>query len=180
MKIAAVLFASAVAFTTYSLHASTGDLPDGWALQGEAPQLYSASIDRADSPSGKGSVVLQRAETSHPYGSAWLLQPLAADYAGKCIRLSYHIRSQGAEVPDSGIVVRDSHGQHTMSLMKEDNWVWIKHVISLPKDTKAMSTGVSLKGPGTIKIDAVTVEVLGDAPADQPARRIRKSEDCTK
>lgn len=84
MRTAAVLFASALAFTTYSLHASSGDLPPGWSLQGEAPQLYSGGIDREDSPSGEGSVVLRRTEASHAYGAAMLLQTFsAADYAGK-------------------------------------------------------------------------------------------------
>lgn len=176
MRTAAVLFASALAFTTYSLYASASTgLPPEWSLQGEAPQLYNASVDSSDTPSGNGSLVLKRTETSHPYGSAFLLKSLPSEqYAGKRIRVSYHVLSQGVDGPNGGIVVHDSHGQHSEGMDLNDNrWAWHTRVLTLPKDVKSLSTGIWLKGPGTVKVDEMKIEVLGDAPPDQAARHIK-------
>lgn len=176
MRPAAVLFASALAFTTYSLYAgaATGIAPE-WSLQGEAPQLYSASVDTADTPSGNGSLVLKRTESSHPYGSAFLLKSLpAGQYAGKRIRVSYHILSQGVDGANGGLVVHDSHGQHSEGMtLPENRWTWHNRVLTLPKDVKSLATGIWLKGPGAIKVDEMKIEVLGDTPPDQLARHIK-------
>lgn len=163
MKIAAVLFASAIALTTYSLHASSNDLPPGWALGGEAPQLYAVAVDRADTPSGQGSVVLRRSETSHPYGAATLVQTLPiAQYAGKRIRMSANFKTEASE---AGISVNAGMNSHMSSIdQHKGEWIWRVSEWTIGRDIKEFKAGVWIKGPGYIKIDEIKVEVLGDAP----------------
>lgn len=180
MRTAAVLFASALSFTTYSLYASAADVGPEWSVQGEAPQLYSGTVDHADSPSGKGSMVLKRTETSHPYGSAWLVKSLPAEYAGKQLRVSYHVRSEGEGPIGNSIVILDSHGQHASGYPATRHWSWHRKLITLPKGTTGMATGIGLKGPGTVKIDRIQIEVVGDAPEEQNARQIVSLKDDDK
>lgn len=179
MRIPAVVFASALALTTHSLYASgSSSLPDGWSLEGEAPKLYSAGVDLDDSPSGNGSMVLQRTEAAHPYGSAMLLQSIpTADYAGKRVRLSMRIRAEGVLGTNAGIAIKDSHGMHTQTMDNLRGWKLQRKILTFPASAQQLAIGVTLKGPGTIKVDEIRLEPLDDAPAGQIARQMVTLED---
>lgn len=168
MRIPAVLFASALAFITYSLHARATDAPAGWVLSGEAPQLFAA--EETHSPSGH-AVTLRRVETSHPYGQAMLLKEFpAAQYAGKEIRLHHKIRTDVTDRNQYGIGVESLNlGTHTIVPPREcrDNkCVEGDVLVLLPRDLKHLRAGIWLKGQGAVMLESISIEVLGDAPPD--------------
>lgn len=169
MRTPAVLFACGLALAAYTLNArSNASLPAGWTLGGEAPQLYAADVDMADSPSGKGALVLRRTETSHPYGSARLTQSIpVGPYAGKRVRLSMHVGFQDTEPRAAQIYLGTDSGSSTLFIPFGGNWAWYRHTVTLPATIKQLDIGVGLKGPGSIKVDSIELQVLGDAPPGQ-------------
>lgn len=177
MRTPAVLFACGLALAAYTLNArSNAGLPAGWKLGGEAPQLYAADVDTSDGPSGKGALVLRRTETSHPYGSAWLAQSMpVGPYAGKRVRLSMHVRFQHIEPMEGRIYVGTENGSHLESMQFGDDWGWYQSTMTLPADLRQLDIGVQLKGPGSAKVDAIELQVLGDAPPGQRGMTIEGS-----
>lgn len=177
MKIPAVLLACGLALGAYALnaHSQTG-LPDGWAIGGEAPKLFAADVDTGDSPSGKGSVVMRRTETSHPYGGANLMQSFAPEaYAGKRVRLRAHVRFLGSANREGGgkIMIAPNDASYSQSNKGFDHeWTWYEATVTLPADLKKLAIGVNFKGPGSAKVDAIDLEVMGEAAPGQQAPRI--------
>ena len=51
-------------------------------------------------------------------------------------------------------------------------WTWYEATATFPADLKKLAIGVSFKGPGTAKVDAIDLEVLGDASPDQNTMRL--------
>ena len=174
MRIPAVLFACGLALGAYSLNASSNArLPEGWSIGGEAPKLYAADVDTSDSPSGKGSLVLRRTETSHDFGGANLTQRFSVGpYAGKRVRVSMHVRFQGIEKMAGVVYIGTDTGAHSQGTEFDDNWAWYDCTLSLPADAKQLDIGIGLKGPGSAKVDTIELKVLGDAPADLQGTRI--------
>ena len=169
MRITAVLFACGLALGTYTLNASSNaGLPAGWSVGGEAPKLYDADMDRADSPSGKGSKVLRRIEASHPYGSAHLAQSFpVAPYAGKRVRLSMRVRFQDVGKYDGKIYIGAGSSAHEQAQEFSGDWDLFQTTLTLAADTTQLDIGVGLHGPGSAKVDAIELQVLGDAPPGQ-------------
>jgi hypothetical protein len=177
MRIPAVLLACGLALGAYTLNASsqTAALPDGWSISGEAPKLFAGEIDMDDSPSGKGSAVMRRTETSHPYGSANLLQGISPEpYAGKRVRLRAHVRFLGDANRGGGKVwIAPNNGAYSQSNKGfSHEWTWYEATVTFPAKLEKLAIGVSFKGPGSAKVDVIQLEVLGDAPADQQATQI--------
>jgi hypothetical protein len=169
MRTAAVLFTCGLALATYSLNASSNaGLPDGWSIGGEAPKLYSASVDTSDSPSGKGSMVLRRTETSHPFGSAQLSQTFPVEvYAGKRIQVSVRARFQDSKPMGGLIFIGTENGSHLHGSDIGDDWNLFESTVTLPISLKKLAVGVGLNGRGSVKVDSIELTVLGDAPPDQ-------------
>jgi hypothetical protein len=169
MRTAAVLFTCGLAMATYSLNASSNaNLPDGWSVVGEAPKLYSASVDTSDSPSGKGSMVLRRTETSHPFGSAQLSQSIPVDaYAGKRVQVSVRARFQDIKPIEGQIFIGTESGSHLHGSEVGDDWTLFESTVTFPVSLKKLAVGVGLKGTGSAKVDSIELTVLGDAPPDQ-------------
>lgn len=175
MRTAAVLFACGLALGTYTLNASSNaGLPDGWSTGGEAPKLYAADVDTSDSPSGQGSLVLRRTETSHPYGSAWLAQDIPVEsYAGKRVRISMRVRFQDTEPMGGTVFVGTENGSHTSGVRFRDRWGQYQFTLALAPGLGQLKLGVQLKGPGSAKVDGIALQVLGDAPPEQQGTRIQ-------
>ncbi|MBQ5964304.1 hypothetical protein [Massilia sp. ZL223] len=178
MKPTAVLFACGLALAAYTLNASSNaGLPDGWSVGGEAPKLYHADVDAADSPSGKGAMVLMRTDTSHPYGSAWLAQRIPADaYAGKRVRVSMRVRFQDIEPMEGKIYIGLDGGASLQGMRFSQDWTVYESTLSLPAGVKQLDVGVGLKGPGSARVDGIALQVLGDAPAGLPGLNIERSD----
>ena len=174
MRITAVLFACGLALGAYTLNASSNTrLPAAWSLGGEAPKLFSTDIDMSDSPSGKGSVVLRRIETSHSFGKARLLKSFpVAPYAGKRVRLSMRVRFQDGDKIDEMerqiYVGGESESVQDIPQFSGD-WDLYQSTLTLPADLRRLEIGVALKGSGSAKVDGIELQVLGDAPAGQHA-----------
>lgn len=170
MRVTSVLFASLLAMAAYTVNAgSTANLPDDWSIGGEAAKLYRADVDTSDSPSGKGSVVLRRSETSHPFGGAHMVRTFpAAAYAGKRVRVSMHARYEGERPRMEGmLVIGTDEGYHTSGLDVDSGWHLYQTIVTWPADIKKVTVGVALNGSGSAKVDGIELEVLGDAPAGQ-------------
>lgn len=170
MRIAAVLFAAALATAAYAVHAnSSASLPDGWSVSGEAAKLYRADVDTADTPSGEGSVVLRRSETSHPYGDGHLKRTFAAgDYAGKRVRISMRARYEGDRPRHEGrMYIGIDGGIHVSGREVDRDWHLYQATVTLAAGVKTIAVGVALDGTGTAKVDSIEFEVLGDAPPGQ-------------
>ena len=169
MRTAAVLFTCGLALATYSLNASSNArLPDGWSIGGEAPKLYSATIDTSDSPSGKGSMVLRRTETSHPFGSAQLSQSIPVQaYAGKRVQVSVRARFEDSKPVDAHLYIGTESGSHLQGHDVGNGWNVLETTVTLPASIKKLSVGVGLTGSGSAKVDGIELTVLGDAPSDQ-------------
>lgn len=169
MRIPAVLFACGLALGTYSLTASSNaGLPEGWSTGGEAPKLYRAEVDRSDSPSGKGALVLRRTETSHPYGSAWLAQRIpVGPYAGKRIQVSMRVRFQDIEPMEGKVYIGVDRSSNLQGMNFGEDWTVYQATLVLSADVRQLEMGVGLKGPGSAKVDGIELKVLGDAPPEQ-------------
>ena len=169
MRITAVLFACGLALGAYTLNASSNPgLPVGWTLGGEAPKLYSAEIDKSDSPSGKGSVVLRRIASSHSYGKAYLVQDLPmAQFAGKRVRVSMHVRFQDIARKEGTIhlQVGEAYGEEAPNF--SGDWDLFQTTLTVSANPGHLAIGVGLKGAGSAKVDGIEFKVLGDAPAGQ-------------
>ncbi|MBQ5949050.1 hypothetical protein [Massilia sp. ST3] len=177
MKPIAVLFACALALGAYALNASSNPgLPEGWSLGGEAPKLYHADVDTADSLSGKGAMLLVRTDTSHPYGSAWLAQRIAGEpYAGKRVRVTMRVRFQDIEPMEGKIYIGADGGASLQGLRFSRDWTVYESILTLPADVKQLDVGVGLKGPGSARVDGIALQVLGDAPPGQRGLNIEQS-----
>ena len=178
MRIAAVMFAGALALTTYALHANTlAELPEGWSLQGEAPELFSARVDHDDTPSGQGSMVLKREETSHVLGTGQLVKKLpVALYAGKLVRLSVHIKAEGAAKMQDGLAIVSTDSSWVSGEDHPQGWYWARKIMGVSAGMKELGVGVSLKGPGEVKVDVIEVEVIGEVPADQKGITLKNAD----
>lgn len=170
MKPAAVLFASVLAMAVYSVNASsTASLPEGWSIGGEAAKLYSADIDMDDSPSGEGSIVLRRTDTSHKFGAAHLVRTFPGEpYAGKRVRVTMRARYDiGGPQQGGRIYIGSDEGAHVTGRGVDTGWHVYETTATWPAGVKKVSVGVALTGSGTAKVDDIGFEVLGDAPAGQ-------------
>lgn len=181
MRLPAVLFACTLALGAYTVNAgSVTGLPPGWALGGEAPQLYAADVDKAGSPSKHEAMVLRRTETSHPYGSAWLAEALATGtYAGKRVHLSMRVRMLDVGVHGGSLFIGFDDGLNLQSFPDSENaeisgkWTTYGYTLILARDIRRFELGVGLKGPGRIEVGDIDLQVVGDAPPDQKGLTIR-------
>ena len=174
MKSLAVLATAGIALAAYSLTASSSaGLPAGWTLGGEAPKLYEATTDPSDSPTHTASTVLRRTETSHPYGSAQMYTTMPVKYyAGKRVRVRMHVRFEGVAKYDGKIYIGAGNSTHEQGEDFGSGWTWYQCYLTLAASTSKLDVGVSLKGPGTAKVDAIQLQTVGDAPPDLQGSRI--------
>ena len=180
MRIPAVLIACGLALGAYTLNASSQTaLPDGWSISGEGLKLYAGGVDMDDSPSGNGSAVMRRTEASHPYGGAHLLRDFpTGPYAGKRVRLHVHARFQDVRQGEGRVWIGVNGGAHSQGADRAfgPGWTWYEATVTLPADLEKLKIGVDLNGPGTAKVDAINLDVLGDAPPGQKGTRIEDVE----
>jgi hypothetical protein len=119
---------------------------------------------------------MRRTEASHDFGSATVAQSFPVEsYAGKRVRVSLHVRFQGIDKMAGAVYIGTGSSSHSESKNFGDSWAWAQCILTLPADAKQLEIGVGLKGPGSAKVDAIELQVLGDAPADQRGTRISDS-----
>src|ERR1700752_2242851 len=87
-------------------------VPTGWFLAGTRPQEYDCSIDPTASYNGQPGIYLKSREGVKTTGFGTMMQDFsAAPYAGKRIRLSANLKSEGVD-RWGGLWMRIDDGNH--------------------------------------------------------------------
>jgi hypothetical protein len=153
---------------------------------GDGIRNYVAARDTTVAYSGSSSGVL-KSKTSDAAASGTLMQAAAGGpYRGKRIQVSAYLRCRGvsqwagvwirAEDAQGGVTVfRNSTTQRTAadpapSVRGDQDWTPIRITIDVPNSSVAIFYGVQLIGAGTVWIDDVSFDIVGDAdPEDDRA-----------
>ncbi len=176
MKPRYVALAALAATSLYALAGETLEkLPAPWFITGDAAKSYEAGIDNGNTPSGKGAKMLRHV-SGDGKGFGSLMQQIAADkYRGQRIRFQAQVKA--ADVSNwAGLWMRvDTPDKHARTFYNSQDkpikgsagWQLRSVVLNVPADATAISFGVIDAGTGTVWIDALTLEVVGeDVPVD--------------
>lgn len=148
------------------LHAA---VPKGWLLAGSQPTKYESGVDAQALSDGHVSAYL-KAKESLTGGFGTLMQSFdAKNYAGKRVRFSGTVKSDGVG-SWAGLWMRvDKKGQVAVAFDNmEDRPIkgtsaWKKYdvVLDVPQDASGVSFGILLDGSGEVWLSNVTFEVVG-------------------
>lgn len=173
MKPQVVFMAALAAFSLLALAQPTAKLASPWLLAGENPEKYEIGAD----PNGvrEGSVAkFLRAKTDDRKAWATLMQTISADaYRGKRVRFSAQVRTDS--IGDwSGLWMRvdlddDEMGAFYNSQDKpikgSTGWQWRSVTLDVAENANLLHFGVNGAGGGTVWIDDLKMEVVGDSVA---------------
>lgn len=161
-----------------SLMASVSDnLPAGWEIIGDAPDLYVGGIDdKVDG--GTGDAKYLKFTEGNKISWAILMQSISAkQYSGQRVRYQARIKTRGVDEYWAGIYfqVRKDNGRNALfynswdAPMKGDNdWQVRSVVFDVPEDAGTISYGVMDGGRGQVWADSMKFEVVGkDVPVSQ-------------
>jgi hypothetical protein len=184
MKPHYVLAAAIAATSVLALAAAPEPLAAPWQLAGGNPQKFAAGVDQADGV--KGAKFLSNKSDD---GKAWasLTQAISAqNYAGQRVRFRARVRTQ--DVSEwAGLWMRvDSRSHSGVSFYNSQDkpikgttdWQERSVVLDVPQDASAVMFGVIGSGKGTVWIDQLAFETVGqDVPVDsmRPARSLSVS-----
>jgi hypothetical protein len=156
------------------------DIP-GWGKAGSRPNDYEMGADRSVVMIGQASGFIRAKPDADPKGFGTYMQMFsAADYRGKRVRFSAYVKTENVENWASlwmRVDGQDSDGAGRSRTIAFDNMsnrqikgtqTWTRHSIVLDVDAaKAtmIGLGLMLSGKGTVWIDDVRFEVVGqDVP----------------
>lgn len=160
--------------TAQNQPANTSTAPQGWSLMGSAPADYETGVDPQASHNGFPSAYLKSKPTVGD-GFGTLNQGFrSGQYAGKRVRLSAFVKAEG--VGDwAGLWMRVDSGSHRgvrfdnmqdRPIRGTTDWNPYKVVLDVPQDATNIAIGVLLNKSGTVWINSVKFEIVGD---DVPA-----------
>lgn len=149
-------------------------IPIGWCMSGESPDLYEISLDTSNPHSGtacarlnSGAKVLQRSW-------ATLMQEMGPkEYLNKRLRMNFWVKTQDAQSWVQPWMRVDGSQEATISF---DNMCkryikgttdWTQHfiVLDVPENATNIAFGIMLGGKGTVWFDDVSFEIVGkDVP----------------
>jgi hypothetical protein len=184
MKPHYVLAAAIAATSVLALAAAPEPLSAPWQLAGENPQKFTAGVDQADGV--KGAKFLSNKSED---GKAWasLTQAVSAqNYVGQRVRFRARVRTQ--DVGNwAGLWMRVDgvnppplafYNSQDKPIKGTTDWQERSVVLDVPQDARAIMFGVIGSGKGTVWIDQLALEAVGqDVPVDsmQPARSLSVS-----
>jgi hypothetical protein len=141
--------------------------PQGWLLRGSRPQDYTAGADSQNPKSGSSSALLQSLPDLTPDGFGTLMQAFdAVQYRGKRLRLIAEVRAEDVK-QWAGLWMRvDAEPSQTLAFDNMEHrpitgtkgWRRYEVVLNVPPQSKTISFGVLLSGPGKVWIDDVRFE----------------------
>jgi len=132
----------------------------GWKLEGNGALQYEVGSEPAGSPDRRGAFIRARSDLA---GGAQLVQRLPAQaYAGKRVRLSASLKTEGA---DGGVlsidVSRDATSidtRPTAYIYGSNDWENYSAVIDVPADATTVRIGFGLRGRGTLWADNIGIQ----------------------
>jgi hypothetical protein len=173
MKPHYVLAAAIAATSVLALAAAPEPLPSPWQLAGKDAKKFTAGVDQADGV--KGAKFLSNTTDD---GKAWaaLTQVVSAqNYAGQRIRFRARVRTRDVD-GWAGLWMRvDGVDQHPVAFYNsKDNpikgsvdWQERSVVLDVPQDATRIAFGVIDSGKGTVWIDQLAFETVGqEVPVD--------------
>jgi beta-lactamase regulating signal transducer with metallopeptidase domain len=146
-----------------------GNAPHGWFLTGSAAANYTTGVDPQMSYQGHASAFL-KAKPAADKGFGTLAQGFAADqYLGHRVRLSANVKSDAVEDwaglwmrVDQGSTVVAFDNMQRRAIKGTTDWQNYSVVLDVPKDATGISVGALLTRGGTIWINNVKVEIVGE------------------
>jgi hypothetical protein len=181
-RIALVAVGSAAACSSVLMAA----LPEGWLLAGNQPKQYDCSVDPASSYNGQPAMYLKSKPGIKTSGFGMLMRSFdAAPYAGKRVRFSASVKSQGVvpHGPDdawAGLWMRVDDTVHRTrgiprllalddmydtgpdrSIRGTRGWEYYSVVLDVPGAANRISTGIQLRGSGAVWLSGEKFEVVG-------------------
>jgi hypothetical protein len=144
----------------------------GWRISGSSPAEYEAGIDASAVYNGHSSAYL-KSKNPAVDGFGTLMQDFSADkYAGKRLRLSANVKTEGAG-SWAGLWMRVDKKSTSVAfdnmqdrpITGTTGWQNYAVVLNIPQDATGVFFGVLLSGPGTVWLNSVKVEVVAsDVP----------------
>ena len=142
--------------------------PQGWYLAGSKPAEYDSGVDKQVQYNAHPSAYLKsKATVSDGFGT--LMQNFSADqYAGKRLRLTAFVRSEGVE-NWAGLWMRVDKGKDSVAFdnMQDrpitGNNAWREYtvVLDVPQNATGIFFGVLLSGSGEVWVNSVKLEPVG-------------------
>jgi hypothetical protein len=155
----------AVLLLSLASTALPADIP-GWALRGEAPRDFEASLDRDTRHGGNASAVIW-ALAKHPRGFGGLLQFFRPDeYAGRRIRLSAWVKGLDVRLATIWMRVDGPSGEmlafdNRRERVDNGTFDWRKQeiVLDVPRQAATIFIGFILK-QGRAWVDDFSIEIV--------------------
>lgn len=143
-------------------------VPQGWYLAGSKPAEYESGVDKQVQYNAHPSAYLRsKATVSDGFGT--LMQNFSADqYAGKRLRLTAFVRSEGVE-HWAGLWMRVDKEKNSVAFdnmqdrpIKGSNaWREYSVVLDVPQNATGIFFGVLLSGSGEVWVNSVKLEAVG-------------------
>lgn len=142
--------------------------PRGWFIAGNKPAEYEAGIDAAAAYNGHRSAFL-KAKSPAVEGFGTLMQNFRADhYAGKRVRFSASVKTDGAQNWAALWMRIDKGAQQVAFDNMQDrpikgatSWQRYSVVLDVPQDATGIFFGVLLGGGGEVWLSDAKFEVVG-------------------
>ena len=178
MKPHYVLAAALAATSILALAAAPEPLPSNWLLGGRNANSFTAGVDQSDGFKG-AKFLSNKGDDAHAWGS--LTQLISAqNYAGQRIRFRARVRTR--DVNDwAGLWMRvDGADQRVQAFYNSQDkpikgtteWQERSVVLDVPQDAARIAFGVINAGKGTVWIDQLAFETVGqDVPVDSAQPR---------
>lgn len=144
------------------------DAPLGWYLAGSKPAEYESGVDKQVQYNAHPSAYLRsKAAVSEGFGT--LMQDFRAEqYAGKRVRLTAFVRSEGVQ-KWAGLWMRVDKGRDSVAFDNMQNrpitgsneWREYSVVLDVPQNATGIFFGVLLSGSGEVWVNSVKLEAVG-------------------
>jgi hypothetical protein len=154
-----------------------------WIKAGDHPNDYDMGNDRSTSFTGRSSGYI-RNNKPNPQGFGTYMQMFdATDYRGKRLQFSAQVKSENVE-NWAGLWMRVDRGQRAVAFDNMQNRPikgsegWTPHsiVLDVASDATAVAFGVLLAGKGSVWIDSLAFEVVGEGvPLTDSMRKLPTS-----
>jgi hypothetical protein len=143
--------------------------PEGWLLAGSKPANYDTGVDQQTIYNSHPSAYLKAKSDSDGFGT--LMQSFsAAQYAGKRVRFSAWVKSEGVSQwaglwmridPASGGAPMAFDNMQNRPIKGTSDWRKYEVVLDVNAKAGGVNFGILLAGPGAVWMNSTNLEVVG-------------------